>query len=1836
MATANVMKEPPNYATVKGDRKNLTQYIAALKLWAKVSGIEKKNQADCIKYHAFQTVPKYFEELDIKFGDTLSNEEDGLTKIITFLEEKYGVSQHSEIVRKLNDFYSCSRQKNEDLVKYTSRFEQTYEEVRRIKVSGNRDIVTYSSTALAVLLLRTANLTDVDHQIISRSLNFDETDEGEEKKIFEKTKAAVIAHQVTKTANHTALPSTSAPGNLATFLTEELDLDQGEQDETVDLVNEFKIWFTDRRKAGGGKSDRAGPSKFPPRNKKQRKCDYCLCDHPKWDHSCGCPCTKHTKDNCPNPDPEKKRKADLAEAEWRKRRQQTQTQRPQGTMVVHEAEAPAEARPQGTAPPTSFLSYLKHMESVEKTFVVSVKQMSDAVSPIPRAEFLMEMQRLDRMYLGQQEEVDKPEYEKPAPASSSTSYDGPDGLVLSPLGEVSLSGQSSNTAVTNTNSHSPHDTAHSLLTSRIFLESGNLLNHVTDTKQSTMVVDTASPSTIIGKDTFARLRATYPAAVSRSFVYEDSVKRFEFGGGEQTKSLVRVKIPVYIQDMKDNTTLVNVWVEVVNQEGVPFLLGGVSLDKVNATIRLGQQATITFNWQKNVDTFPLYRSQSGHYHLLFLPMSEDDDKEVTRDILDAVELSQKDAATLVHFTINTNSRYEMMDLITQPSSAEKVYINDMKTKLKPLNKKEVDKLHHFWGHIHPTKLEKIVKNSGAFDETTIKHIRDLENCEACRLESRRPPKPKSSAPKSTCFNHLLCIDLKENIRYKNSPPYIVYFIDSFTRFKAARFIANKKGETVVEALLHEWVKYFGQPKYIQTDRGKEFLNQHLQAFCNIHNIRMTTTASYTPNAAGLVERNHAVVDKMLEKMITQDESLKPEVALCWSIQASNCLDLVDGISPHTLVFGRNPQHPSLSDLGDPEQLQDISAKLSSQYSAMLQAREVFTSLEAQSAVKKALQARIYTDHTKIQVGEWIYYKTNVSRYWQGPIKVLTKDGKRLYCLKHGSPVVVNVDDVLLHKPESELGGEQLAEMHEKLLEKESESVASSDQSQDSDVLSELPDIEIIVEREQQDREATNQVQEIPKKSSTAKPAKIDLGNSMKCNTCHLLLSSKNVISHAEQKHGITGKRIRALAKFHTADSDSLFANSSNLQKGDILVTRQGQRITLVEVMENGNWMTQNTTTGLEEELDLISNVDLRYLGQLENLETTLASSSIISSSLGEVSISGQSSNVTSTNANSNLSHDDTDSDEEAITIKTPQGDTTFNVKQTKVFFAAEKEQEPEVTLVVNIPRSRHGEERCIAAKKKELRDFSDFNVYDIVDLPADTNTIGTEWVLVEKEDNKGNKVVKARLCARGDLEAGKHMIPTNAPTANKVTIKLLLVLAASQGYDVRTNDVRRAFLQTEDLARLVYVKPPVEAGLPSNKVWLLRRAIYGLIDASRAYFLRHARELKVLGFNPLQFDPATFVKTSKGKFKAAYASHVDDCLAVGDKETLDNTHNAMAKQLTYGEVQPIPARFLGMNISRNVNGDIVIDQKHYVDELEVPDMQQFKGLVKADVLPEKHQSMFRSLASKLNMLALSSRPDFSFAAKYLTSRYGKATKSDLTRAVKLINRAKAETTEMIIPNLGDMRDWLVIGISDASNKSANEIFSVGGHVIMLVNKTTEAAAVVHWSSKKITRVVSSSLAAETLALQQMTGTLFLVRQILEGLCGSQANRIPCLALTDSKNLWSCIHNISSCSDNRLQADVINIRQAIHDDQTIQEVRYIHSSQMLADCLTKQTNLTGQMLLNTVRTGTYTVPGGTALRDSTLTSVKTWDQLMSAEQQDEDREVLETRTPGPRSHFQPIS
>ena len=62
-----------------------------------------------------------------------------------------------------------------------------------------------------------------------------------------------------------------------------------------------------------------------------------------------------------------------------------------------------------------------------------------------------------------------------------------------------------------------------------------------------------------------------------------------------------------------------------------------------------------------------------------------------------------------------------------------------------------------------------------------------------------------------------------------------------------------------------------------------------------------------------------------------------------------------------------------------------------------------------------------------------------------------------------------------------------------------------------------------------------------------------------------------------------------------------------------------------------------------------------------------------------------------------------------------------------------------------------------------------------------------------------------------------------------------------------------------------------------------------------------------------------------------------------------------------------------------------------MDNLEIPDTSELCNVKRDEILPQKFQTIFRSLASKLNMLSMTSRPDIMFVSKVLTIKYGSAT-----------------------------------------------------------------------------------------------------------------------------------------------------------------------------------------------------------------------------------------------------
>jgi hypothetical protein len=167
----------------------------------------------------------------------------------------------------------------------------------------------------------------------------------------------------------------------------------------------------------------------------------------------------------------------------------------------------------------------------------------------------------------------------------------------------------------------------------------------------------------------------------------------------------------------------------------------------------------------------------------------------------------------------------------------------------------------------------------------------------------------------------------------------------------------------------------------------------------------------------------------------------------------------------------------------------------------------------------------------------------------------------------------------------------------------------------------------------------------------------------------------------------------------------------------------------------------------------------------------------------------------------------------------------------------------------------------------EMESIQSNRTWEVAVLPAGHHAIGLKWVFKVKKDPEGNVIKhKARLVAKGYAQReGVDFKEVFAPVARIETVRVLLALAARNGWKVHHMDVKSAFLNG-DLVEEVYVQQPpgfvVEKG--SGKVLKLKKALYGLRQAPRAWNAKLDRELLSLGFvrNPLEH--AVYRRT-KGK-----------------------------------------------------------------------------------------------------------------------------------------------------------------------------------------------------------------------------------------------------------------------------------------------------------------------------------------------------------------------------------
>ena len=171
---------------------------------------------------------------------------------------------------------------------------------------------------------------------------------------------------------------------------------------------------------------------------------------------------------------------------------------------------------------------------------------------------------------------------------------------------------------------------------------------------------------------------------------------------------------------------------------------------------------------------------------------------------------------------------------------------------------------------------------------------------------------------------------------------------------------------------------------------------------------------------------------------------------------------------------------------------------------------------------------------------------------------------------------------------------------------------------------------------------------------------------------------------------------------------------------------------------------------------------------------------------------------------------------------------------------------------------------------------------------------------------------------------------TYAPVVKVETLGILFVISALKGHLM---DVVTAFLHS-NLKDIIYVKQPEGSTDPQhpNHVCLLNKALYSLKQLALEWYdtLPMVLEFSELQFKRIESDHAVFVACTK--LSMVYlALFIDDIAIFGDDEQF--IRNIKLKLSSHFKMKDlgIIRRFLGLDISHNSNGDVLLSQQHYLE-----------------------------------------------------------------------------------------------------------------------------------------------------------------------------------------------------------------------------------------------------------------------------------------------------------------
>ena len=771
-----------------------------------------------------------------------------------------------------------------------------------------------------------------------------------------------------------------------------------------------------------------------------------------------------------------------------------------------------------------------------------------------------------------------------------------------------------------------------------------------------------------------------------------------------------------------------------------------------------------------------------------------------------------------------------------------------------LSRRIAERLHHMTSHGTRNQMARMLRYSNAAPHVVkgVKYFR----CPSCdRVEPEARPQVVRG-PDPYVFNEEIGLDIFTVKDVFDKPYQILHILCLGTCFHVGESLGQSQGvpssRKRLEILLRSWIGWAGQPRSILVDRGTHnrgiFMAEMEKRGC-----RFKLAALEAPYQLGKVE---------------------VQMVLAECLETKNRQGTVGGFSPSQWVIGKNPRSFAWQDEAEDDFLvisdQDPTSSFNRRAGFRESAKLAWAHEDSHRRVRAAILRKGGSPEEEFRPGDMVsFMRRQKTGGWIGPARVLACEGKNLWLLHAGIPVLVASNRVRGANAEEHLEVELLNKHR------------------------------LSRKRPFMDPEAVNQGHRLGEQGQVPyidmRPSGIGLGSP----------DSPGGDESPKKARGVVEEEIEfcapeELEQPRLAQPQHQLPLQQPESSGQPDSSRQPVATQLTDgtVEDSAPVHVGETVVVTDAELDAILGPEVP---EPERPRREGRSSQRESRKKGEDKVEKDRSR----------SPHGVDKDRD-LALKA----ISVALSHEFLCFMAKRKGKPDNNELVYSKVDEAMQKRLDQSRAKE---WTNWLKYQAIRFPEEDEAsrliqsghqaIPMRWVDFDKNAKlrlpDGPEVpekLKSRLVIRGDLE--RENFRTDCPTASHTSIHLLLAYAATKDLELHSGDITAAFLQGAPIERTLLLRAPKD-GIPTEKgeniapyTYLVAlMSVYGSKDAPRGFWLELRKELVEQGLT--EIDPAFYVLIDEGETCGLLCSHVDDLLWVGNSK-MDETMERVQRRFTFG------------------------------------------------------------------------------------------------------------------------------------------------------------------------------------------------------------------------------------------------------------------------------------------------------------------------------------------------